>query len=367
MSKAFDFVFTSGGIGPTHDDLTMDGVARAFGRALVQSDSIAGRIERAQGKPPNESQLKMAMVPEGASLIDAGDLWFPVVVVENVYIFPGVPELLVKKFLSVRDRFRGEPFLLKNVYVKRRESDIAASLNELLREFPELLLGSYPKFDEDGSHVLLTLESRDAGYLGRALDSLLGAAHRRRGLQGRVAGPHRLRSGRVLARARPSRLDARSRSAWRPPRCGAASRCAPRAGCGRPPPPGERPRHLRLAKTAVALVCIGFTLGPLSAVFLRGFEPLRLRTRLARARRDRALRRDRARRPRARARRRSAPPRRARDAGALRRRPRGAPRSARASCCCRSGVAKGVGRDGPQLTKLTPPGAVPKATARGWS
>ena len=174
MSKAYDFVFTSGGIGPTHDDLTMDGVARAFGRALVKSESIAGRLERAQGKPPNDSQLKMAMVPEGASLIDAGDLWFPVVVVENVYIFPGVPELLVKKFLSVRDRFRGEPFLLKNVYVKRRESDIAASLNELLREFPELLLGSYPKFNEEGSHVLLTLESRDAGYLGRALDSLLG-------------------------------------------------------------------------------------------------------------------------------------------------------------------------------------------------
>jgi molybdenum cofactor synthesis domain-containing protein len=174
MSKAYDFVFTSGGIGPTHDDLTMDGVARAFGRSLVKSESIAGRLERAQGKPPNESQLKMAMVPDGASLIDAGDLWFPVVVVENVYVLPGVPELLVKKFLSVRERFRGEPFLLKNVYVKRRESDIAAALNELLREFPELLLGSYPKFTEDGSHVLLTLESRDASYLGRALDSLLG-------------------------------------------------------------------------------------------------------------------------------------------------------------------------------------------------
>jgi FAD synthetase len=173
-SKAYDFVFTSGGIGPTHDDLTMEGVARAFGRDLVMSESIAGRIERAQGRAPNESQLKMAMVPDGASLIDAGDLWFPVVVVENVYVFPGVPELLVKKFASVRDRFRGEPFLLKNVYVKRRESDIAASLNDLLREFPELLLGSYPKIGEEGFHVLLTLESRDASYLGRALDSLLG-------------------------------------------------------------------------------------------------------------------------------------------------------------------------------------------------
>lgn len=173
MSKAYDLVFTSGGIGPTHDDLTMEGVARAFGRELVMSSSIAGRIERAQGRPPNESQLKMALIPQAATLVDAGDLWFPVVIVENVYVFPGVPELLIKKFVSIRDRFRGEPFLLKNVYVKRRESDIAASLNDLLREFPHLLLGSYPKIGEESFHVLLTLESRDAAYLGRALESLL--------------------------------------------------------------------------------------------------------------------------------------------------------------------------------------------------
>jgi len=173
MSAAYDFVFTSGGIGPTHDDLTMDGVAKAFGRELELSSSIAGRIEWAQRKPPNESQLKMAMIPTGSSLVDAGDLWFPVVIVENVYVLPGVPELLMKKFESVRDRFRGEPFLLKNVYVKRRESEIAASLNELLQEFPALLLGSYPKIGQESFHVLLTLESRDATYLGRALESLL--------------------------------------------------------------------------------------------------------------------------------------------------------------------------------------------------
>jgi molybdenum cofactor synthesis domain-containing protein len=173
MSERYDLVFTSGGIGPTHDDLTMDGVAQAFGRELELSSSIAARIARAQGKEPNESQLKMAMLPKGATVIDAGDLWFPVVIVENVHVFPGVPELLIKKFVSIRDRFRGEPFLLKNVYVKRRESEIASSLNDLLREFPELLLGSYPKLGEEGFHVLLTLESRDATYLGRALDSLL--------------------------------------------------------------------------------------------------------------------------------------------------------------------------------------------------
>ncbi len=174
LSDAYDWVFTSGGVGPTHDDLTMDGVAHAFGLKLELNESIAARIERAQGTAPNESQLKMAQVPSGAKLVDAGDLWFPVVVVENVHIFPGIPELLRKKFDSIRQRFRGIPFVLKRVYVRQRESDIAPALNDLLVEFPELMLGSYPRIGEQEFHVMLTLESRDAGYVQRALDSLLG-------------------------------------------------------------------------------------------------------------------------------------------------------------------------------------------------
>lgn len=173
LSAAYDIVFTSGGIGPTHDDLTMDGVAAAFGVPLERSETIVSRIARAQNKPPNESQLKMAMVPAGSQLVDAGDLWFPVVIVKNVHVFPGIPELLRKKFESIRERFHGVPVLLKNVFVKRRESEIAHSLNELVTEFPELMLGSYPKIGEEMFHVLLTLESRDAGTLQRALDSLL--------------------------------------------------------------------------------------------------------------------------------------------------------------------------------------------------
>ncbi len=173
MSRAYDFVFTSGGVGPTHDDLTMEGIARGFEVPLEVNESIVGRISRALDQELNESQRKMATIPKGARLIDAGDLWFPVVLLENVYIFPGIPELLMKKFESIRSRFQGVPFLLKRVFVKRRESDIAESLNELLQEFPELMLGSYPKVGEESFHVLLTLESRDAGYLQRALDSLL--------------------------------------------------------------------------------------------------------------------------------------------------------------------------------------------------
>jgi molybdenum cofactor synthesis domain-containing protein len=174
MSAAYDFVFTSGGIGPTHDDLTLDGVAAAFGRTLVHSDSIEERLRRASRGEPSPSALKMAQVPMGAQLLDAGDLWFPLVVVENVYILPGVPELLRKKFESARERFRGIPFVLKRVFVKQHESEIAPSLNALLQDFPDLLLGSYPKIRNESFNVLLTLESRDAGYVQRALDSLLG-------------------------------------------------------------------------------------------------------------------------------------------------------------------------------------------------
>jgi molybdenum cofactor synthesis domain-containing protein len=173
MSQAFDYVFTSGGIGPTHDDLTIDGVAAAFGRPVEHSESIAGRIGRAVGKDPTPSQLKMAQVPMGATLLDAGELWFPLVIVENVYILPGIPELLRKKFESARERFRGVPFVLKRVYVTQMESEITEHLDSLLHEFPELMLGSYPRIQEEAFRVMLTLESRDPGYVKRALDSLL--------------------------------------------------------------------------------------------------------------------------------------------------------------------------------------------------
>jgi FAD synthetase len=173
MSEAYDLVLTSGGIGPTHDDLTIEGVAAAFELSIEHSESIEARIRRATGEELNESQRKMAQVPAGATLLDGGDLWFPLVVVRNVYIFPGVPELLRKKFETARDLFRGVPFVLRRVYVKSRESDIAASLHDLLREFPELLLGSYPRLDEESFHVMLTLESRDQVYVERALGSLL--------------------------------------------------------------------------------------------------------------------------------------------------------------------------------------------------
>jgi molybdenum cofactor synthesis domain-containing protein len=172
MSQAYDFVFTSGGIGPTHDDLTMDGIARAFDRKIVLNQSMVDRMARYSDKPVNDAMRKMAMIPEGAEVLDVGGLWFPVVVVENVHIFPGIPELFEKKFHSIRDRFSGIPFQLRKIYVRKNESDIAEILNALLQAFPELMLGSYPRINEEHYRVLLTLESRDPEYLERATVTL---------------------------------------------------------------------------------------------------------------------------------------------------------------------------------------------------
>lgn len=173
LSDAYDFVFTSGGVGPTHDDLTLDGVARGFGREVEIHAGLVDRITRAQGRPPSETQMKMARLPAGALLIDAGDLWLPVIVIENVHIFPGIPKLLETKFRSVRERFRGVPFLLKRVYLGQRESDIAEHLNATLAEWPDLLMGSYPRTGAAEWLVQVTLESRDPACLEGALASLL--------------------------------------------------------------------------------------------------------------------------------------------------------------------------------------------------
>jgi len=183
MSDRYDYVFTSGGIGPTHDDLTIAGVAAAFGRPVEIDPKLEQMLRSVLGDDLTEGQLKMAMVPAGASLIDSDDKWFPLVVVENVYIFPGIPEGLRRKFESACGRFSGVPYVLKRVYVKRNETEIVEILNSLLKEFPDLVLGSYPKIRESSYRVLLTLESRDGDYVQRALDRLLaelseGAIHK---------------------------------------------------------------------------------------------------------------------------------------------------------------------------------------------
>jgi len=115
----------------------------------------------------------MAEIPEGAELLTGGTLRFPTILMRNVYVLPGVPEIFRQKFDALRERFRDQPIHLKNVFVRIGEGTLADYLNRLLESFPLLQLGSYPEFSNPEYQVKVTLESRDRGYLEQALGDLL--------------------------------------------------------------------------------------------------------------------------------------------------------------------------------------------------
>jgi FAD synthetase len=169
----FDVVFTSGGVGPTHDDLTIAGIAEAFERRVVQHPRLRSAIQRVAGDNPGTAMLKMAEVPEGAELVgDEADI-FPTVRIRNVYVLPGVPEIFEAKVHALGERFRSAPYHLRQIYVSAYETAIAEHLDATLAAFPELLLGSYPKLSHPEYKVRLTLESKDEAYLDRALADLV--------------------------------------------------------------------------------------------------------------------------------------------------------------------------------------------------
>ena len=173
FTKAFDLVFTSGGFGPTHDDVTMEGVARAMAVPVVRHPELVALLERYYRGTVTEAALRMAEIPEGAELVTGGTLRFPTILMRNVYVLPGVPEIFRQKFDALRERFRDQPIHLKNVFVRIGEGTLADYLNRLLESFPLLQLGSYPEFSNPEYQVKVTLESRDRGYLEQALGDFL--------------------------------------------------------------------------------------------------------------------------------------------------------------------------------------------------
>jgi molybdenum cofactor synthesis domain-containing protein len=174
FSRAFETVLTSGGVGPTHDDVTVEGVAGAFGRSVVRHPEIEQALHRHfQGKA-NTAALKMAEIPEGAELIRGGELSFPLIKIENVYLLPGIPEICRQKFDVIKVRFARGAYHLKALYSRRGESVIAEYLHATLAKFPDLLLGSYPRLGDPEYAVKVTLESRAQAYVEEAFAHLVG-------------------------------------------------------------------------------------------------------------------------------------------------------------------------------------------------
>ncbi|HXJ37499.1 MAG TPA: competence/damage-inducible protein A [Candidatus Eisenbacteria bacterium] len=173
FSERYEIVFTSGGVGPTHDDVTMEGVARAFGRKVVRHPELDKRLREFLGANANPARMRMADVPEGTELVLDQRLGFPTIKCENVYVLPGIPEILEQKFLALKERFVASPYHLRVVFTRDGEGSIAEHLNATLARFPALLLGSYPKLGDPEYAVKLTLESKDQAYVEAALAHLL--------------------------------------------------------------------------------------------------------------------------------------------------------------------------------------------------
>ena len=173
FAETFEVVFTSGGVGPTHDDVTMEGVARAFGRKVIRHPELDKRLREYLGANANEARMRMADVPDGSELIVDERLGFPTIKCENVYIMPGIPQILEQKFLALKERFAASPYHLRIVFTRDGEGAIAEHLNATVAKFPELLLGSYPKLGDPEYAVKLTLESKDQAYVEAALAHLL--------------------------------------------------------------------------------------------------------------------------------------------------------------------------------------------------
>ena len=173
FSRSFDVVFTTGGVGPTHDDITFASVAAAFDEPLAANVELERAIREFFVEPKDiASYLPMAMVPTSTELIWADDLPFPVTRVRNVYVMPGEPTVLRKKFTGIREMFRQRPFALRRLFTTLGEGALADMLRRLQDEHPEVEIGSYPVYENDDYEVQVTIESKDAAAVEKVFRRL---------------------------------------------------------------------------------------------------------------------------------------------------------------------------------------------------
>jgi molybdenum cofactor synthesis domain-containing protein len=176
LRTAHDHVFTSGGIGPTHDDITADAIATAFGVPIgIREDAralLAAHYARA-GLEFNEARQRMARIPEGASLIDNPVSTAPGFTLGNVHVMAGVPNIFQAMVASVLPTLTGgQPLLSQSWRVNRGEGEVAAPFGALAAEYPDLSMGSYP-FLQNGAHgTNLVIRGTDAARIDAAMTRL---------------------------------------------------------------------------------------------------------------------------------------------------------------------------------------------------
>ena len=167
----FDYVFTTGGIGPTHDDITTASIAKAFSVKLIRHpDAVATMEDYYDPGNLTEARLKMADIPEGATLIDNPVSGAPGIQVENVFIMAGVPEIMQAMLDGLTDRLiGGPPILTASVSTNLTESKLAEGMSKIQDKCTEVSIGSYPYFKRGKLGVNIVLRSIDKTLLLKQL------------------------------------------------------------------------------------------------------------------------------------------------------------------------------------------------------
>lgn len=172
LRSRYTYVFTTGGIGPTHDDITADAIAKAFGVAIdhdPQAVEILLTYFKEIGREPNEARMRMARIPVGATLIDNPVSKAPGFQMGNVFVMAGVPKIMNAMMDDVAPRLsRGVVMQSRTVEFRGGEGDAARPLGEIQKAFPGVVIGSYPFQAADGFATNLVLRSRDPALLDAA-------------------------------------------------------------------------------------------------------------------------------------------------------------------------------------------------------
>jgi molybdenum cofactor synthesis domain-containing protein len=157
-SEAYDIVITTGGVGPTHDDITMASIAEAFHIKVVRHPDLLRIIEEFFGPKTTEAHRTLADVPEGSHLVGQERPPWPSVCFQNIYILPGIPKLMQARFDVFASSFAGPPIFYGAVEVQAFEAEICDLLNDVVASNPTVEIGSYPRREDGVWFVRLTME-----------------------------------------------------------------------------------------------------------------------------------------------------------------------------------------------------------------
>jgi molybdenum cofactor synthesis domain-containing protein len=174
LRQRYTYVFTTGGIGPTHDDITADSVAKAFGVPIDVDPRVVEIFRaRAPAMELNEARLRMARIPRGAVLVENKISAAPGFWLGNVIVMAGVPSIMQSMLDAVSGKLKtGAKMLSESVRANAREGDIGTPLGEIAKANPEVIIGSYPFFDGSGPNTNIVVRSRDAKKLAAAMSAV---------------------------------------------------------------------------------------------------------------------------------------------------------------------------------------------------